>query len=398
IRNVVGQVKSSIDMRDIMDNQKILLVNLAKGRIGEDTSQLLGAMMITKLQLAAMERIDMPEPERKDFYLYVDEFQNFATDSFANILSEARKYRLNLIIAHQYIEQLSEVVKPAVFGNVGTLVCFRVGGADAEELITEFTPHFEEEDLTNIPKYNVYLKLMIDGVASEPFSARILPPLTREMQTGNREKIVKVSRERYSKPRAVIEEKIARWSGVMGLTEEGEEGSTGASVGVTIAAPSSIALPRREEPPSRPKGPPPIVVLPKEDRVPAQMRPQSAPRVVTVKKVVKEERNDAPKETFQATCNRCATVTMLSFQPDGSRPVYCKECLKIVRSEEAKKKNATARVVVAEPPIVVAPPVVESISLTAALQQGPKSFKQPRQPLPSPRPATRVQPGQVVKI
>ena len=129
-----------------MDEGKILIMNLSKGRIGEDNSALLGAMMITKIQLASMSRVDLPEKDRRDFYLYIDEFQNFSTDSFANILSEARKYRLNLILAHQYIEQLNEKVKPAVFGNVGTLIVFRVGAADDEELVKEFTPIFSEED------------------------------------------------------------------------------------------------------------------------------------------------------------------------------------------------------------------------------------------------------------
>jgi len=131
IRNIVGQVKSSLDLREIMDESKILLLNLSKGHIGEDNSALLGAMMITKIQLAAMSRVDTPEDERKDFYLYVDEFQNFATESFATILSEARKYRLSLILAHQYIAQMEEVVRDAVFGNVGTLITFRVGAEDA---------------------------------------------------------------------------------------------------------------------------------------------------------------------------------------------------------------------------------------------------------------------------
>ena len=155
---------------------------------------------------------DIPESERKDFYLYVDEFQNFATESFANILSEARKYHLNLIIAHQYIEQLDEKVRAAVFGNVGTIMCFRVGAADAEFLAKEFYPTFTEDDLLNLTKFNVYLKLMIDGVASEPFSAITLPPL--QTKTNNREKIIKVSRERYGKPREIVESKIVRWTGV----------------------------------------------------------------------------------------------------------------------------------------------------------------------------------------
>lgn len=212
IRNIVGQPKSTINLRTLMDSKKILLLNLSKGRIGEDSSALLGAMMITRLQLAAMSRVDIPEEERNDFYLYVDEFQNFATESFASILSEARKYRLNLIIAHQYIEQLDETVRAAVFGNVGTIMCFRVGAADAEFLAKEFFPTFVEEDLLNLTKFNVYLKLMIDGVASEPFSATTLPPV--EGRTNNRQKVISVSRERYSKPRAVVEDKILRWSGV----------------------------------------------------------------------------------------------------------------------------------------------------------------------------------------
>ncbi|MGB0757629.1 MAG: type IV secretion system DNA-binding domain-containing protein [Patescibacteria group bacterium] len=224
IRNIVGQVKSSIDIRDIMDNKKILLLNLSKGRIGEDASALLGAMMITRMQLAAMSRVDIKEDDRKDFYLYVDEFQNFATDSFANILSEARKYRLNLVMAHQYIEQLSEAVRAAVFGNVGTLVTFRVGAEDAEFLGKEFTPTFNETDLVNLAKYDLYLKLMIDGVTSDPFSATGIPPELGEMQDGHRDKIVKVSRERYATGREVIEDKIARWSGVDDSVIEGGEG------------------------------------------------------------------------------------------------------------------------------------------------------------------------------
>ena len=212
IRNVVGQPKSSIDLREVMDNKKILLLNLAKGRIGEDNAALLGGMMITKLQLAAMSRVDIPESERQDFFLYVDEFQNFATESFANILSEARKYRLDLIIAHQYIEQLDENVSAAVFGNVGTIVCFRVGAADAEFLAKEFAPVFDETDLVNLTKYDIYLRLMIDGVASDPFSATTLEPISG--RTGNHEKVINVSRERYAEKRDIVEEKIRRWTGV----------------------------------------------------------------------------------------------------------------------------------------------------------------------------------------
>ncbi|NCD01020.1 hypothetical protein EOL94_02935 [bacterium] len=208
MRNIVGQVKSSIDLREIMDNGKILIMNLSKGRIGEDNSALLGAMMITKIQLAAMSRVDINESERKDFYLYIDEFQNFSTESFANILSEARKYRLNLIMAHQYIEQLGDTVKAAVFGNVGTLVVFRVGAGDAEELVKEFAPTFDEEDIVNLPKYEMYLKLMIDGIASSPFSARGLLPLNKEEKTHNVEKVIEYSRKNYANERESVEKDI----------------------------------------------------------------------------------------------------------------------------------------------------------------------------------------------
>ena len=212
IRNIVGQVRSAFNLREIMDKGMILILNLSKGRIGEDASALLGAMMITKIQLAAMSRIDIPEKERRDFYLYVDEFQNFATESFVNILSEARKYRLNLILAHQYIGQLDEKVRAAVFGNVGTIISFRVGVEDAEILAKEFAPRFTETDLVNLDKYETYVKLMIDGITSEPFSATTLPPIAESF--GNKDKIIRVTRERYSVARKIVEEKIARWSGM----------------------------------------------------------------------------------------------------------------------------------------------------------------------------------------
>ena len=223
IRNIVAQVKSRIDIRDIMDNKKIFVMNLSKGRIGEDNSRLLGGMLITRLQLAAMERVDIPEKDRKDFFLYVDEFQNFATESFANILSEARKYRLDLIMAHQYMEQLDETVLAAVIGNVGTMVTFRVGSTDAEILAKEFVPTFTEEDLVNLPKFQIYLKLMIDGVASKPFSALTLPPIAQ--RTDSLEKVQRVSRERYSVPKDKIEDKIMRWSGMGPHEEFDDEGN-----------------------------------------------------------------------------------------------------------------------------------------------------------------------------
>lgn len=243
IRNIVGQPKSTLDLRQIMDDRKILLLDLSKGKVGEDNSALLGAMIITKLQLAALSRVDMKEADRPDFYLYVDEFQNFATDSFATILSEARKYHLNLIMGHQYIGQLtptkdSTKIRDAVFGNVGTMVCFRIGAADAEYLETEFDPVFLPNDLVSLPKFHVVLKLMIDGVSSDPFSATTLPA-DPDFYSGNGAKVIKVSRERYANPSDDVEEKIGRWMG-----GDGEDSSKAAIEGEETA-------PRQQLPPLR---------------------------------------------------------------------------------------------------------------------------------------------------
>lgn len=210
IRNIVGQPKSTLDIAEIMNQGKVLIMNLSKGKIGEDNSALLGAMMITRLQLTAMDRASIPEAERKDFYLYVDEFQNFATESFAGILSEARKYHLNLTIAHQYIAQMEEAVRDAVFGNVGTLVTYRVGAYDAEYLEKEFAPNFSQSDLVNLDRYNAYVRLMINGVTSKPFSMRNIPP--QPFTEGNKEKVMRVSRERYASRRDMVEDRIMRWS------------------------------------------------------------------------------------------------------------------------------------------------------------------------------------------
>ncbi len=212
MRNILGQSKSSFDVREVMDNQKILIVNLSKGRIGEDNSALLGALLVTKIQLAAMTRVDTTEKDRRDFYLYVDEFQNFATESFANILSEARKYRLNLILANQYIEQIDEKVRNAIFGNCGTIISFRVGARDAAILEEELGHTFEADHFCNLPQYHIYLRLMIDGVARDAFSACTLPPEDLSGTEMNAEKIVRVSRERYATKKKIVEDKICKWS------------------------------------------------------------------------------------------------------------------------------------------------------------------------------------------
>ena len=298
IRNIVGQPKSTIDPRAIIDEGKILLLDLSKGKIGEDNSALLGAMMVTKLWLAAMSRVDIPEKERLDFYLYVDEFQNFATKSFADILSEARKYHLNLIIAHQYVEQLvspdSKKVKDAVFGNVGTIVCFRVGSAYAKFLITEFEPAFLEEELVNIGKYEIVLKLLINGMVSQPFTALTLPPLSTGRENDNKEKIIKVCRERYTNPKEEVEEKIVRWSGVDKMFQGVAEG----------------------------------------DEIPDD----EAMFKVTEAKPKKDETK------LHAFCDNCGAHTAINFIPDLSKAIFCKDCLPLFKKgaidpRKLKSKN-----------------------------------------------------------
>lgn len=346
IRNIIGQVKTLVDMRKAMDDQKILIANISKGRIGEDNSRLLGALVITKLQLAAMSRVDIPEEERKDFYLYVDEFQNFATASFINILSEARKYRLNLTLANQYLGQLEEMtagggkstqVLDAVFGNVGTIVLFRVGAEDAEFLEKEFMPEFEAADLVNLGKYNIYLKLMVDGIAERPFSAQTLYP-ARPLEVSNKDKIIKVSRERYSTPRSTVEEKIAKWTGVVDSLPE---------------------------------------------------TPQAAQSAGTV--------------LYDAVCAKCGKNTKVIFPPDGKRPIYCKSCLNKMKkgkpslssavssaptasaSQTATTVSAPAPVAVSAPASTPAPstalPPKGTISLDEALKNGPVSFS-PKKNIP----------------
>ncbi len=195
IRHVVGTRKSTISLEEIMNERKILILNLSQGKLGEDTTALLGAMFITKIQLAAMKRVGIPNDQRKDFYLYVDEFQNFATGSFTKILSEARKYRLNLIMANQYIGQVAEDVQKAIFGNVGTLATFVVGAGDAAALAKELGGTYTEEDLVNLGKFEILIKMSINGLTSSPFAATTLP--LPSVVNGNREKIIRLSLEKY---------------------------------------------------------------------------------------------------------------------------------------------------------------------------------------------------------
>lgn len=373
IRNIVGQTTSSFDIREVMDDRKILIINLSKGRIGEDNGALLGAMMITKIQLAAMGRVDIPEEERKDFYLYVDEFQNFATESFANILSEARKYHLNLILANQYVTQIDEKVRDAIFGNAGSLIAFRVGAMDAEFLEKEFEPVFMMNDIINLPKYQIYLKLMIDGIAGDAFSATTLPPIKLE-DSGNEQKIIQSSRERYSASKAEVEDKIRRWSGM--LTPEEREAIASSS------KPSGSKFPKTETalPPKPDSGSPnktkrnkvanaaPVLEIEKKAvNFNPPMAPKRTPFIsattsenaseskkAEVLEPPKEEKTfhskeakenvavsivESAKKLYKAVCATCGIGIEVPFEPDGKRPTFCKDCLRDYQRSIAKARS-----------------------------------------------------------
>lgn len=359
IRNIVAQVKSTIDIRRVMDDGKILIANLSKGRIGEDNMKLLGGMLITKLQLAAQERQNIKDmDDRRDFYLFVDEFQNFANESFASILSEARKYRLNLIVAHQYIEQLEEEVAAAVFGNVGTIIAMRVGGADAEFMETEFAPVFTPEDLVNLAKYQMYLKLMVDGVATSPFSANSLSPIAN--LTGTNDRVIAVSRERYAEPRQLIEEKVLKWAGMetADMTSQGEAAEAAAQSEAGTPSPSDGAAPTVQYP----------AILTEDEReaegpaAPAERAEYLTIRPDRLAALTAGQPAKKTKPQFPHTCTRCGKVWNLPLQLDPTRPMYCAECRPLVLEE--RNQRATTLKKMLKAPVPPEPSTVAVSELT----------------------------------
>lgn len=254
IRNIIGQPNSSFDIRDLMDTRKILIINLSKGLVGDTNMQLLGSMLTTRIFLGAMSRANLPAHElakAPNFYFYVDEFQNFANESFSEILSEARKYHLNLLIAHQYVAQMEEEVQAAVFGNVGTTVSFRVGPLDAELMEKVFTPEFLQEDLVNLGFAQIYLSLMIDGIGSRPFSAVTIPPIEAPSRS-YRAEVIANSRAQFATGRAGIEESIN--SELAGAAEEALAAHKAASAGGPANKPGYAGgakqAPRRDDRPA----------------------------------------------------------------------------------------------------------------------------------------------------
>jgi Type IV secretion-system coupling protein DNA-binding domain len=218
VRNILGQIKNKVSVPFIMDNGRLFIANLSKGRLGHDKANLLGSLLTTQFQLSAMARANRPEADRSDFYLFIDEFQNFSTDAFASILAEARKYRLCLTLSHQYIDQLSLPVRQAVFGNVGTLITFRIGHTDAEVLEKEFGKTFPASALADLDRYEAVVKLLEDGTNKEPFRAKMLRPSGNRV--GRKDMLIARSRDRFAVRRTVIEDKINRW---MALVDAGSK-------------------------------------------------------------------------------------------------------------------------------------------------------------------------------
>ena len=206
LRNVIGQTSTSFRMEEVLNEGKILICNLSKGTLGEDASMILGSVMVNAIQLAAIHRASIAEEHRRPFYLYVDEMHSFISLSFADILAEARKYKLSLFLTHQYIEQVNEKIRAAIFGNVGTMIIFRVGAEDAKYLVKELNPPFTEEDIISIPQYSIYLKLMIDGATSKPFSAVTLPITYPTYNL--KDTIIASSNEHYGRQKEIIEKEM----------------------------------------------------------------------------------------------------------------------------------------------------------------------------------------------
>jgi hypothetical protein len=209
LRNILGQIRSRIDARFMMDKGRIFIADVSKGKLGADKANLLGALLVTQFELAALSRSDIPESARRDFHLYVDEFQSFATNSFVSILSEARKYRLCLTLSHQYTDQLRPEIRDAVFGNVGSLVAFRVGQRDAEILEREFGEAYPARRFVDLRNHEICIKVLKDGEHDDPFVVRTLPPWGN--RHNHRQRIIRRSREKYGAPRAIVEDKIRRW-------------------------------------------------------------------------------------------------------------------------------------------------------------------------------------------
>lgn len=366
IRNIIGQPKSSFDIRDLMDRKKILIINLSKGLVGDTNMKLLGSMITTRIFLGAMSRANLPAYELKkspSFYFYVDEFQNFANETFAEILSEARKYNLNLIMAHQYVEQMEEEVAAAVFGNVGTTVAFRVGPFDAEKLEVVFAPEFEPEDLVNLGFAQIYLSLMIDGIGSRPFSAVTIPPIEPPPRS-YRTEVIDASRRQFSTDRTSVETLIYDELSFLHEAPPAEPAAKKPSYGTRPRTESSAA-------PSRP--------LTAERRAPAptERPPEDRPRADAPRAQEERPRREAPPQKSAEDLKDILRATM-------AKQGAVKE--KQVEQKQGSLKNALADVIGKSPVAPQAKPPKEN-----PRQERPASSPRPNpQESPSPSQSSSV--------
>ena len=409
IRNIVGQPRSSFDIRKMMDDKKIIIINLSKGRVGEVNATLLGSMLVTKIYLAAMSRADVPmETMQKlpNFYFYVDEFQNFANESFADILSEARKYKLNLIIAHQYIEQMEEEVRDAVFGNVGTTVTFRVGPFDAEVLETIFKPQFVATDMVNLGFAQVYLTLMIDGVGSPPFSATTLPPFDPPPENLTA-RVLESSRTHYAKSRVDVEKVINDWqateappmqeapkkSSYAKATEARRpipSTSSGASRGMPLMSDYASKAPKPPVPPPAPApapaplqpAAPPTPPLPSPQPPPAAPPPSLPPLPVAEKPYVHVEApRPRPVHDPKAVGERIAREHAFA-QSKAMRPP-----VPAARPKPPEHKRSPVDAAPEKPPLEGAHSLRDAIA-AATGHAAPKESPSPKKIEPEPQPQT----------
>lgn len=380
MRNIIGQTKSAFDLRDVMDNKKILIVNLSKGRTGELNSKLLGMIFVMKFQAAAMSRSNVPEEERQDFCLYVDEFQNFSTDSFATIMSEARKYHLNLVVANQFTTQLSEEIRDAVFGNMGTIVSFRVGQNDVEALSRYFRPIFEADDLLRVPNYNAIVRTLINGVPTQPFSMMALPPLGNpNPQLG--EALKQLSAAKFGRPRSIVDQEIVERMKTIeppkpafGAGANQPFGPGPAPSGAVPSAPATRVAPKppgagsfldewlakRRTPagtsaagPLQPTGPAPPITMP---AVPASVAPTNPAASVTPLSPFQTGATSPPKSAVSSTAP--LTVNQSVNPPTAST---------FAPPETPKPTDILSQITSAEPDLVTQPakPLSEPIVETA---------------------------------
>lgn len=340
MRNIVGQTKSGFNLREIMDKKKILLVNLSKGKTGELNSQLLGMIFVMKFQAAAMGRADIPEDQRQDFSLYVDEFQNFATDSFEGILSEARKYRLNLILANQFMTQLNDKIREAIIGNVGTIISGRIGTTDAELMVKKFAPVFDAEDLTKLPNFEAVASVMINNVPSAPFSMSLIPPLGKSNPQLT-DALKRLSAAKFGRPRATVEQEIFK------RLRAGEVARGGAQLGGASSQPGAAGqakgkpagtgtgssfldewlAKRKKQAPAAPAPAP--VPAPASAPQPAPTAPQPSPQPVTPQPQPVVTTSPAPVAPQPAPAPVVAAPP--EPQPSKPKPVEQQTTLKISR-------------------------------------------------------------------